>query len=409
MENRKCRTKPYNSALSFLKRSDAAIARTLSARRFIVAWAAIRLVGFTVLAVEPATGGAPAPEVEYRHLTEPGPQSIHVVRFDLSRGDLAMTATVGAGVWGNETVSDMVAHLPETLGRPVAAINGDYFEFKGEPRYYGTLQGMCIVEGEMAASPPASAFWIDGQGRPRLGRVAPRLAVTWPDGRETPFSVNCSTRDFKSEVRAVDVVLYTPRFGQSTRTAQGAREWVLQPAAPDAPWLPLGAGGVYTARVSEARLSGDSAIPHDGMVLSVALAAAGPASAAKTGDAMVFRTACDPDMTGVPTAIAGDPMLLAGGKVLTNPAVTNRAPRTAVGLAGSRVWLVVVDGRRPAVAAGMSHHELAGFMQGLGCTDALNLDGGGSSTLWYEGEVRNLPSGGIPRRVGNALVLLKRP
>jgi exopolysaccharide biosynthesis protein len=60
------------------------------------------------------------------------------------------------------------------------------------------------------------------------------------------------------------------------------------------------------------------------------------------------------------------------------------------------------------MAAGMSHHELAGLMQRLGCTDALNLDGGGSSTLWYEGRVMNQPSDGAPRPVGNALVLMRR-
>jgi hypothetical protein len=47
-----------------------------------------------------------------------------------------------------------------------------------------------------------------------------------------------------------------------------------------------------------------------------------------------------------------------------------------------KVWFVVVDGRRPETAVGMSHHELAVFMQRLGCTDALNMDGGGSSTLY---------------------------
>jgi exopolysaccharide biosynthesis protein len=157
------------------------------------------------------------------------------------------------------------------------------------------------------------------------------------------------------------------------------------------------------------RQSGDSAVPPDGMVLSMARTAAGPTPVAKVGDTVVLRTACDPDMTGVRTAIAGDPMLLAAGKLLTTPAVTNRAPRTAVGLVGSRVWFVVVDGRQPATAIGMSHHELALFMQGLGCTDALNLDGGGSSTLWYEGKVMNQPSDGAPRPVGNALVLVRRP
>jgi hypothetical protein len=364
--------------------------------------------GVLVGAAETGADDATTPGVEYRHLAEAGPQSIHVVSFDLDRRDLALTATVGAGVQGNETVPDMVANLPQGMGHPVVAINGDYFEFQGEPRYFGTVQGMCIVECEMVASPPATAFWIDSQGQPHLGHVAARMVVSWPDGRETPFSVNCSTLDFKSEVRASPLVLYTPRFGRTTQTAKGTREWVLQRPAPGAPWLPLTAGGVFTARVSQVCRSGDAAIPRDGLVLSVANAAAKPVPELAVDNTVQVRTACTPDLDGVRTAISGDPMLLAGGKVLANPAVTNRAPRTAVGFAGSRVWFVVVDGRQPATAVGMSHHELAGLMQRLGCTDALNLDGGGSSTLWYEGKVMNQPSDSAPRPVGNALVLLVR-
>lgn len=354
-------------------------------------------------------GGVGIPGVEYRHLVEEGPQSICVLSFDLADKALALAATVGAGVWGYETVPDMMARLPQALGRPVAAINGDYFEFQGEPSYFGTLQGLCIAEGELLASPPASAFWIDTQGRPRLGMVAPRLAVTWPDGRATPFALNCSPRDFTSEVRAVDVVLFTPAFGPSTHAVEGAPEYVLQAPGPANPWLPVRLAGVYTARVSEVRGAGDTPIPSNGMVLSVAKVAGASVPVAKAGDLLTLRTGSDPDLAGVRTAIGGAPLILAGGGLLTDPGVTNRAPRTAIGLAGTRVWFVVVEGRRPSAALGMSHHELALLMRRLGCTDAMNMDGGGSSTLWYDGAVVNAPSDGALRPVGNALVLVRRP
>jgi hypothetical protein len=353
--------------------------------------------------------------VEYRHVVEPGPQSIHVVSADLSRDRLEVTATVGAEVQGNETVSDMVARLPRSVGRPLAAVNGDYFEQAGEPRYVGTLQGMCIVEREVVAAPSAAAVWIDAAGRPRIGRVAPRLSVTWPDGRKMTLGLNCGTSDFRSEVRSAPVVLYTPRFGRSTRTAEGTREWVLERPAADAPWLPLAAGANLAARVRGVSRSGDAAIPQDGLVVSVAKAFGDGAIDAAVGSALRLEIGCEPDLTGATAAIAGDPLLLADGRLLTKPADSNqpadanRAPRTAVGVAGGRVWLVVVDGRRPGTAVGMSHHELAAFMQRLGCTDALNLDGGGSSTLWFDGRVRNRPSDGDPRPVGNAVVLVRRP
>lgn len=374
-----------------------------------LAWGALAQRGSAPAAVEAISLEESASGVEYQHMREAGPQSIHVVSFDLARGNLAVAATVGASVLGNETVPEMAARLPEALGRPVAAINGDYFQMNGEPHHLGTLQGMCVVDGELVASPPASAFWIDAKGVPRLGRVASRLAVIWPDGSETPFALNCSTLDFKSEIRAAGIVFYTPRFGRSTQTAKGTREWVLRRPAPDARWLPLSVGGAYAAQVSEERLSGDSAIPPDGMVLSMANAVTGKTASVKVGDTITLRAACDPDMTGARAAVSGSPTLLADGRLLTNPANSNRAPRTAVGLTGSKVWFVVVDGRQPATALGMSLHELAELMKRLGCSDALNLDGGGSSTLWFEGEVVNRPSDGSARPVGNALILLRRP
>jgi hypothetical protein len=98
----------------------------------------------------------------------------------------------------------------------------------------------------------------------------------------------------------------------------------------------------------------------------------------------------------VADAMGGVPLLLEDGKVpdMTRERAAHlvaRHPRTAIGITASKkVLLVVVDGRTPE-AAGMSCAELAEHLRGLGCTWALNLDGGGSSALW----VRGKPGGGI--------------
>jgi exopolysaccharide biosynthesis protein len=69
---------------------------------------------------------------------------------------------------------------------------------------------------------------------------------------------------------------------------------------------------------------------------------------------------------------------------------------------------VVVDGRQLDVSIGMTLPELAEFMLKLGCKEALNLDGGGSATLWAFGAVRNSPSEGQERPACNALVVLRK-
>lgn len=106
-------------------------------------------------------------------------------------------------------------------------------------------------------------------------------------------------------------------------------------------------------------------------------------------------------------AIVSGPLLLDDGRVIPLDSINfnrNRHPRTMVGITGNgHVMLVVVDGRQPGYAEGMSLFELRALAHSLGCTDALNLDGGGSTTLVIAGEgsngVVNRPSGKIQRPV----------
>jgi len=93
------------------------------------------------------------------------------------------------------------------------------------------------------------------------------------------------------------------------------------------------------------------------------------------------------------------PLLLAGGEVCKPNGFgknDRRHPRTAMGIvangSGEDIILVTIDGRTKQ-AAGMTLLELAQVMQALGCRDALNLDGGGSTTMWLQGRgVVNHPS-----------------
>ncbi len=80
----------------------------------------------------------------------------------------------------------------------------------------------------------------------------------------------------------------------------------------------------------------------------------------------------------------------AGARQFDSDITAGRYPRAALGLAGDRLLTVACDGRT-AHDAGMTLAELAQAMIGLGATEAINLDGGGSSSLIYSGQLRNRP------------------
>lgn len=67
-------------------------------------------------------------------------------------------------------------------------------------------------------------------------------------------------------------------------------------------------------------------------------------------------------------------------------------PRTAIGYLGKNHYVFVVSDGRTSESAGLSLYELASFMKSLGVRDAYNLDGGGSSTMVFKGEVINTPT-----------------
>lgn len=113
-------------------------------------------------------------------------------------------------------------------------------------------------------------------------------------------------------------------------------------------------------------------------------------------------------------AIGGGPRLIKNGKLISNYKTENfkndvlvgRAPRSAIGVSKSGlIYLIVVDGRNAGNSIGMTLLELAIFMSKLGCVNAMNLDGGGSSTMVINGKVVNNPSDGYERKINNAILI----
>lgn len=336
------------------------------------------------------------PGVEYlHHRIGDGPWSIHVVKVARSAARFRFVSTLAQSrVCGLATVSEQTAAMPGS--RPVAAVNGDFFVIRAGP-YQGDPRGLHIAQGELVSSPKGVSFWIDDKGEPHIGRVTADFRVVGSDGLDVSFGLNEERGDGEA-------VLYTPAFGESTRT-QGGLELVLQ-KGDEGTWLPLHAGDSCRAKVAAVKEEGDTELTPAMMVLSIGPALARRLTTPAPGQSLTLQLRTSPDLTGAPTAVGGGPVLLDDGASPDWSLPQPRHPRTALGWNDEQFILVVVDGRQEGLSVGMTYPELASLMKQLGCRHAVNLDGGGSSTLWLDGHVMNSPSDGRERPVANSLVIL---
>ena len=121
---------------------------------------------------------------------------------------------------------------------------------------------------------------------------------------------------------------------------------------------------------------------------------------------------------GVWNTLSFGPALVNNGQVLSgidqvevdtnvgNHSIQGRQPRTAVGWVGANhVKLVVVDGRSEGYSRGVTMTELAQIMADLGCACAYNIDGGGSSAMYFNGSIINQPSNGGERDTSDILYI----
>jgi hypothetical protein len=352
-----------------------------------------------------------APGVELYRLSDPallsppGVVAVQLLRLDPSRVDLQLVLAQDT-VLGMETVPDMALRSDAT-----AAINAGFFLPTGEPA------GLLKIDGELvsdvAAHRGAVAF-IPGRfaHAPRLlfDQVSASVGVDVGRGKRRRFV----KVDGVDTVRAPGaLVLFTPRFWTDTRTpCDGGTEFVIE----GRPML-----------VSERRDGVcTSAIPRRGAVL-----AAGPALPAErlgglaVGERVQARSfyhtlngTRPSDWDTAPSIVGGVGLLCIGGRLVKDWGpeqarsgfTTERHPRTVVGTAGDgRIWLLTVDGRNKKLSLGMNFAELQTLITRVGLVDALNLDGGGSTTMVVRGAVVNHPSDATgPRKVSDAIVVIAR-
>lgn len=322
---------------------------------------------------------------------------INLLRLDLKKVRLDVRHAMDMAI-GTETTSSIA-----TRHRAFAAINAGFFRLD-KSEFAGDNVGLLMIDDYLWSEPTLERVAIGIINHRKKTEVffdrwdfAGYLRLKSADRPDVLKGLNRERKDN-------EVIAYTPSFGKVvTRTGEET--------------------GIVVQRNRVAgRCSGECEIPRDGFVLI----GNGPRSSVLQQLNIGDRVQLVWDIRGknntqraykLEDAVAGVPQLIRNGKIditwveekATKSFVETRHPRTAVAkLKDGKFLMITVDGRTES-SGGISLYDLADYLLSLGAVEAMNLDGGGSSTMFLDGKVVNHPSDKDgERKVSDAILITLR-
>ena len=333
----------------------------------------------------------------------PGAVAVHLLRLDPERVRLDAALSNGE-VMDAERVADIAARH-----QAVAAVNGGFFSIKnGEPT------GVLKIGGELLSDSAVARGIVAIRSRPgrkpelEFDQATLKMSLTFKAGG----------KDHRVAIDGLDttrergkLMLYTPSYHPHSDTAANGVEWAI--------------AGRPLAVVEIRRDAGQTHIPRGGGVLSFGGLDLPPdLEALVVGTRVTFEPAWKTINGLSPDRLDEADHIVNGAGLLkrNNQAITNwrevenlapatfldvRHPRTLIGVdRRGFIWLVAVDGRQPGYSLGMTFAELMTLVDRLELRDALNLDGGGSTTMIVKGVMVNKPSDPAgARAVSDAIIV----
>jgi hypothetical protein len=355
-----------------------------------------------------------APGITYEYVRTDNPESpfyartqfsIHILRVDSNQFTIQPIRALNNGI-GRETLSSIMERTGALCG-----INGSFFKIGST--FDGQTMSMLKINGQWISRTKklrAAIGWKKDLSKVLVDRILlePSIKI---NGR------GFCLRDFNKERLAEEAILYSWAFHRTTLTNPKGTEVLIQ----------------NNKVVDIRRGKGDSNVPMNGYVYSIAESAPVKMSKIKLGMPVEISFLAIPHEAPHEISfwqefdhiVGGTPLLIKDGKTILNydleqtipTFITTRHARTAIGVMPDNTWVfVVVDGKNPAVSLGMTMPELAAYMASLGCSQAINLDGGGSSTLTIGTQVVNNPVGDedesldkkIERPIADAIIVLPK-
>jgi exopolysaccharide biosynthesis protein len=343
--------------------------------------------------------------IEYAEMTrgtKEEPIHINLLKIDLTKVRLDVVHAKDAAI-GVEKTSSIA-----TRYGAFAAINAGFFRLDNS-LYGGDAAGVLMIDGKLLSESYGNRNAIGilnktNQTTIEFGHLSSKSTLL--AGIDSQFEINGINRQRGKN----EIIIYTPEFHRTTLTDSDGTEIIVK-----------------NKSVVEIRKNkGSSIIPPDGFIISIngeqqkqvlgilkmlkVVRISNKLNALEEPKQLFFSKAED--------IVGGVPQLIKNGKIeitweqekSTKAFVETKHPRTAVAkLKDGKFLMATVDGRQPGYSVGMDLNELAAFLLELGATDAMNLDGGGSTTMFLDGKVMNKPSDKEgERNVSDAILVFPR-
>ena len=349
--------------------------------------------------------------IEYAEIkrgTETEPVKINLLRLDLTKVRLDVVHAMDAAI-GTETTSSIA-----TRHGAIAAINAGFFRLD-KSIFAGDAAGVLMIDGKLLSESS------DYLSKPGLSRIAlmisnkPKQTQVFIERMRVTNMIFTKRKIFSVGVNRErgenDRVIFTKSFSPTALTDNNGVEFIIR--------------NNKVAQILDGK--GNNAIPKNGYILSVSgdlreealnFLRIGVKAKIKLGGSSPYKIYSAPEfLFQAEDIIGGVPQLIRNGKTeitweqekSSKSFVETRHPRTAVAkLKDGKFLMATVDGRQKD-SVGMNLNELAALLLELGATDAMNLDGGGSTTMFLGGKVVNKPSDKEgERKVSDAILVFPR-
>ncbi len=331
------------------------------------------------------------------------PYQINILEITLNQPEIKIEAEKGKDqLFEGEKVASIAKRENKENNIIIGAVNADFWGTK-----YITI-GFMVDDNTIYKKPHTNraSFFMDESGTPYIDYLTLELELISGDKKFKIDSLNSPEIDS-------DSILFSSRAYSKTPKDKPRYEIILKQISEK--FIPNVDCNVEVLQIKEN--SSETAIEGGQFILSISAEKSSEFMSLTPGTKLVLKPTIPEFSKPIILAVGGGPRLLKEGNVDINYEFetigknfcTDLHPRTALGynLNQNKMWLMTVDGRQPSISIGMNLYEMADYLKKLGATEAINLDGGGSTTMWVRGDIVNSPSDATgPRTVTNALLVI---